>query len=187
MSAEKQEYRNGFLVTILGVKVIPRRRIYATNADRQRAYRKRVKMNVHFQSVSQRWETPADFFNELDAEFHFTLDVCALSQNAKCGNYFTPKTDGLKQEWAGVCWCNPPYGREIGAWVRKACESAQAGATVVCLLPACTDTAWWHNYVLNAAEVRFLRGRLKFGGSENSAPFPSVVIIFRPLAPETSG
>jgi phage N-6-adenine-methyltransferase len=116
---------------------------------------------VHFSSKTCLWETPQDFFDELDREFGFTLDVCALPENAKCQRYFTPDMDGLKQEWRGVCWMNPPYGREIGEWVRKAFESARRGATVVCLLPARTDTAWWHTYVMEATEVRFVRGRLR--------------------------
>jgi phage N-6-adenine-methyltransferase len=111
-------------------------------------------------------------------EFAFDVDVCALPENAKVGRYFTPQENGLAQEWRGVCWMNPPYGRGIGAWVRKAYESAQDGATVVCLLPARTDTAWFHDYC-QRGEIRFLRGRLKFGGSKNSAPFPSMVVIFR--------
>jgi phage N-6-adenine-methyltransferase len=135
---------------------------------------------VHFSSKTCLWETPQDFFDELNREFGFTLDVCALPENAKCQRYFTPAEDGLKQEWRGVCWCNPPYGREIGEWVEKAREAALAGATVVCLLPARTDTAWWHNHVMEATEVRFVRGRLRFGGGENSAPFPSAVVVFRP-------
>ena len=124
------------------------------------------------------WETPQDFFDRLDSEFHFDLDVCALPENAKCKRYFTPTQDGLLQDWRGVCWMNPPYGRKIGLWVRKAYETAvSGGGTVVCLLPARTDTAWWHDYAMKG-EVRFIRGRLKFGGSKNSAPFPSAVVIF---------
>lgn len=125
------------------------------------------------------WETPQDFFDRLDAEFHFDLDVCALPENAKCKRYFTPTQDGLLQDWRGVCWMNPPYGRKIGLWVRKAYETAvSGGGTVVCLLPARTDTAWWHDYAMKG-EVRFIRGRLKFGGSKNSAPFPSAVVVFK--------
>lgn len=138
------------------------------------------KLAVHFSSKTCLWETPQNFFDELDREFGFTLDVCALPENAKCLRYFTPEEDGLKQVWRGVCWCNPPYGREIGEWVAKAREASRAGATVVCLLPARTDTAWWHSHVMEATEVRFVRGRLRFGGGENSAPFPSAVVVFRP-------
>ena len=125
------------------------------------------------------WETPQDFFDRLDAEFHFDLDVCALPENAKCKRYFTPTQDGLLQDWRGVCWMNPPYGRKIGAWMKKAYEAAvHGGATVVCLVPARTDTAWWHEYAMQG-EIRFIRGRLKFGGAKNSAPFPSAVVVFK--------
>ena len=128
-------------------------------------------------SETDQWSTPQDLFNELDAEFGFELDVCADKANAKCSRYFTEADDGLAQTWSGVCWMNPPYGEAIGKWVQKARESAEAGATVVCLVPARVDTAWWwHN--CRYGEVRFLRGRLKFGGSETSAPFPSAVVIF---------
>lgn len=130
-------------------------------------------------SKSHEWETPQPLFDSLRREFPFALDVCALRSNAKCRRFFSPRVDGLKQAWRGVCWMNPPYGRQIGDWVRKAFESAQAGATVVCLLPARTDTAWWHDYA-RKGEVRFLRGRLKFSDSANSAPFPSAIVVFRP-------
>ncbi len=133
---------------------------------------------VHFSSEKIEWATPRDFFGELDKEFAFELDVCALPENAKCARYFTPEDDGLAQEWRGKCWMNPPYGREIGDWMRKAYESSQGGATVVCLVPARTDTAWWHDYAANG-EIRFIRGRLKFGGAKANAPFPSAVVIFR--------
>jgi phage N-6-adenine-methyltransferase len=135
---------------------------------------------VHFSSRNDVWETPWEFFAKLDAEFGFTLDVCALPENAKCTRYFTPDVDGLKQEWTGVCWMNPPYGRDIGKWVEKALVSARNGATVVCLLPARTDTSWWHSFVSHASEIRFIRGRIRFVGAESSAPFPSAVVVFRP-------
>ena len=119
------------------------------------------------------------FFDGLNNEFKFETDVCALKENAKCSNYFTPEMDGLAQSWTGVCWMNPPYGREISKWVKKAFESANQGAaTVVCLVPARTDTKWWHDYAING-EVRFIKGRLKFGGNKNNAPFPSAIVIFR--------
>ena len=133
-----------------------------------------------FSSRTDEWETPKDFFQKLDDEFHFDLDVCATPENAKCKRYFTKEQDGLKQEWKGMCWMNPPYGRQISLWVKKALDSARGGATVVCLLLSRTDTQWWHSYVIaHAAEVRFIKGRLKFGGSKNSAPFPSAVVVFR--------
>lgn len=134
---------------------------------------------VHFSSATEMWATPQGFFDCLDTEFGFQVDVCAIAENAKCARFFTPEEDGLAQEWAGICWMNPPYGRTIGHWMRKAYESSQAGATVVCLVPARTDTAWWHEYAMKG-EIRFIRGRLKFGGHKNSAPFPSAVVVFRP-------
>ena len=114
---------------------------------------------VMFSSKTDLWGTPQDLFDELDAEFHFDLDVCALPENAKCERYFTPEQDGLVQEWDGTCWCNPPYGRQIGKWVKKASE---CGTMVVMLVPARTDTKWFHDYIYDKAEVRFLRGRLHF-------------------------
>lgn len=135
---------------------------------------------VHFSSATDLWATPPDFFANLHAEFGFQIDVCAIPENAKCPWFFSPEENGLEQVWRGVCWMNPPYGRQIGKWVKKAHDSAREnGATVVCLLPARTDTRWWHEYVAHAADVRFVRGRLKFGGSRNSAPFPSAVVVFK--------
>lgn len=135
---------------------------------------------VMFSSKTDLWETPQEFFDCLNQEFHFELDVCALPENAKCNRYYTPEMDGLSSPWDGVCWCNPPYGREIGSWVRRAWLSSSAGNTVVMLLPARTDTRWFHDYIYGKAEIRFIRGRLKFGGSKNSAPFPSMVVIYKP-------
>lgn len=132
-------------------------------------------MEIHYSKKTAEWETPQDLFDALNAEFGFTLDVCATAENAKCKRYFTKEDDGLTQEWSGVCWMNPPYGDD--RWSKKAYESAEAGATVVCLIPGRLDTAaWWEYYA--KGEIRFLRGRLKFGGSENPAPFPSAVVIF---------
>ena len=130
-----------------------------------------------FTSNTDLWATPKSFFDKMNEEFDFELDVCANAENAKCDRYFTEEIDGLKQDWKGVCWMNPPYGREIGKWVKKAYESSLKGATVVCLLPARTDTKWWHDYCMKG-EIRLIRGRLKFGDSKNSAPFPSAVVIF---------
>lgn len=135
-------------------------------------------MNVHFSSETDLWSTPQATFDKLHEEFDFSLDVCAIPENAKCPCFFSPEQDGLKQEWHGICWMNPPYGREIGRWMRKAYESSRAGATVVCLVPARTDTAWWHDYAVKG-EIRFIRGRLKFGGQTNSAPFPSAIVVFK--------
>lgn len=141
------------------------------------------RLSTLFSSQTDQWPTPQWFFDALDAEFGFDVDVCASPDHAKCKRHFTPEMDGLKQRWTGVCWMNPPYGREIGRWVAKAYESAQQGATIVCLLPARTDTAWWHDFVMRAEEVRLLRGRLKFGNATAGAPFPSALVIFRPRRP----
>jgi phage N-6-adenine-methyltransferase len=138
-----------------------------------------MNMAVHYSSKTSLWETPQAFFDTLNREFGFELDVCALPENTKCARFFSPSDDGLKQHWKGVCWMNPPYGREIQHWVKKAYESSLEGATVVCLLPARTDTRWWHDFC-EKAERRFVRGRLKFGGVKDNAPFPNAVVIFRP-------
>lgn len=144
-----------------------------------------TRLAVHFSSATDDWATPQEFFDELDAEFDFTLDVCASDSNAKCGLYFTRDDDGLSQTWdAERCWMNPPYGREIKGWMRKAYGSSLEGALVVCLVPARTDTAWWHDYAAKATEIRFVRGRLRFGSAKHSAPFPSAVVVFRPRVAE---
>lgn len=134
-----------------------------------------------FSSKTDLWATPQDFFDKLNEEFKFDLDVCALPENAKCERYFTPEVDGLSQTWAGNVWCNPPYGREIGSWVKRGYLAAKnrIADVVVMLLPARTDTRWFHDYINGKAEIRFIRGRLKFGDSKNSAPFPSMVVVFR--------
>ena len=138
-------------------------------------------LNEHlFSSKSFDWETPQDFYDKLDREFHFTLDVCATKENAKCREYFTPEQDGLKQEWYGTCWMNPPYGKGIDRWMKKAVEAYKRGVEVVCLIPARTDTKWWHEWVMPyASEIRFIRGRLYFGGQEKPTPFPSVVVVYK--------
>lgn len=130
---------------------------------------------VLYSSESEVWETPQDLFNRLNDEFHFDIDVCATPENAKCSKFFSPLDDGLSQDWQGVCWMNPPYGKKIGVWMKKAME---AKTTVVCLVPSRTDTKWWHDYAMKADEIRFIKGRLKFGNSKNSAPFPSAIIVF---------
>jgi phage N-6-adenine-methyltransferase len=157
-----------------------RPRLYCSGACREAARRQRQRngTSVHFSSATAEWSTPQELFDELDAEFDFELDVCATAGNAKCNRYFTQADDGLAQKWRGVCWMNPPYGAGIGAWVRKAYESSLLGATVVCLLPARTDTRWWQDCCA-AGEVRFLRGRLRFNGANTGAPFPSAVVVFR--------
>ena len=134
-------------------------------------------MSIHFSSKTDLWATPTAFFENYNQKFNFELDVCATHENAKCAKYFTIDDDGLSKEWSGTCWMNPPYGREIIKWMEKAYKSSLNGATVVCLVPARTDTKWWHEYAAKGA-VEFIRGRLKFGAAKNSAPFPSAVVIF---------
>lgn len=136
-----------------------------------------MKTDLMFSSKTPEWATPQDLFDELNKEFNFTLDPCATKENAKCKKYYTKEDDGLSKDWYGeTVFMNPPYGREIGKWVKKAALSA---TTVVCLLPARTDTKWFHLYINNVAEIRFIKGRLKFGDSKNSAPFPSMIVIYK--------
>jgi site-specific DNA-methyltransferase (adenine-specific) len=136
----------------------------------------------HFSSARTDWETPPDLFRRLNQEFAFTVDVCATRINRKCATYFSARQDGLRQPWSGRCWMNPPYGRTIGQWVAKAVQESRRGALVVSLLPARTDTAWWHRGVMQAREIRLIQGRLRFVGARSPAPFPSAVAI---LAPRT--
>ncbi len=152
---------------------------------------------VHFSSEEMTWETPQALFDELNAEFHFTLDVCAMPETAKCLHYYTTpegyayarqfkgfaELDAFAHQWTGVCWMNPPYGRAIGQWMRKAYESSLEAATVVCLVPSRTDTRWWHDYA-RRGEIRYLQGRLRFGKAAAPAPFPSALVIFRAKAYE---
>lgn len=136
---------------------------------------------VLFFSANDVWETPQAFFDALDNEFGFTLDACALPENAKCDRYFTPQTDGLAQDWQGqTVFCNPPYGRKIAAWVEKCYrESRKPETKVVLLIPSRTDTRYFHRFIYKIArEIRFVKGRLKSGNSHNSAPFPSMAVIF---------
>ena len=139
-----------------------------------------------FTSNSDLWETPQDLFDKLNSIFHFDLDVCAVKENAKCKRFYTPEQDGLTKPWDGVCnWCNPPYGRQISEWVKKAYHTAEDGRIVVMLLPARTDTHWFHDYIYyGKSEIHFIRGRLKFGNSKNSAPFPSMIVVFKPRKKE---
>lgn len=131
-----------------------------------------------YSSKTDNWATPQDFFDEWNDKLGpFETDVCASKDNAKCAKYFDAEMDGLKQEWTGRCWMNPPYGREIGKWMKKAYESSLKGASVVCLVPARTDTRWWHDYAMKGTYF-LIKGRLKFGDSKNSAPFPSAVVFF---------
>lgn len=135
--------------------------------------------SVMYSSASDNWATPQALFNSLNAVFKFDLDAAAAKDNAKCQKYFTVVEDGLTQDWIGNVWLNPPYGRQIGAWVKKAYDEVMRGgaSSVVLLLPARTDTTWFHDYCKKGI-VFFLRGRLKFGNARNSAPFPSMIVIF---------
>ena len=130
-------------------------------------------------SNTDEWATPQYVFDEWNERYHFTLDPASSDDNAKCVNHYTKEDDGLHKPWGGqTVWLNPPYGKTIGQWVRKAYEESKQGATVVCLLPARTDTAWFHEYCLQG-EIVFIRGRLRFGGAKWNAPFPSMIVIFK--------
>ena len=137
-------------------------------------------MKVHFSSEDQTWETPQDFFDEINKEFNFTLDPCCTVETAKCDKFYTEEDDGLSQIWDNeTVFMNPPYGREIKHWIQKATEINRG--TVVCLIPSRTDTRYFHDYLYQKdnVELRFLKGRLKFGNAKNSAPFPSLLAIIR--------
>lgn len=141
------------------------------------------KMDVHYSSKDMEWETPRDLFDVLNDEFGFTLDPCATSQNAKCNKFFTIEDNGLHKDWSkDVVFMNPPYGKEIPRWVEKAYNEALCGATVVCLIPARTDTSYWHKYIMLADEIRFISGRVKFTNPFHrkpmAAPFPSCIVVF---------
>ena len=143
-----------------------------------------INRDALYTSNTDEWATPQDFFDGLDAEFHFTLDACARPENAKCESYYTPEQDGLSQPWPGRVWCNPPYGRTLPRWLAKAHEEIRSNAElIVMLIPARTDTKWFHEYVYQkpGVEIRFVKGRLKFGGAVYNAPFPSMIVIFRRL------
>jgi len=165
----------------------------ATSTERQRRFAQQrqaawqrlqslVAQRVYHKSKSLVWETPDDVFAAYDAEFHFTLDVCATADNAKCPRYFTPEMDGLVQDWGDdICWMNPPYGRQIGLWMEKAYLSSLAGATVVCYVPSRTGTVWWHAWVLGKAEVRYRQGRMTFVGAKDPVGFDSVAVVAWPF------
>ena len=141
-------------------------------------------MAIHealYSSRTDEWPTPQSFFDQLNAEFDFTLDPCASPANTKCAAYFTQEDDGLKQDWGSHrVFCNPPYGKTMRDWARKCYEASQQGAMVVLLAHSRTDTRWFHEWVYGKAELRFVKGRLKFGDGTQSAPFPSLVAIYRP-------
>jgi len=133
-------------------------------------------------SKTNEWETPQWFFNLLNTEFNFTLDPCATDNNHKCEKYFTISSNGLKQDWSNdIVFMNPPYGGHTGDWIKKSLNESKKGATVVCLIVSATDRSYWHDYIFPyAKQIRFIRGRLKFGEADSTAPFASAVIIFSP-------
>ena len=138
-------------------------------------------MKVHYSSKSNEWATPQHVFDKLDEEFEFDLDPASTKENAKCSKFFTIEDNGLEQDWGGYnVFVNPPYGRELKYWVKKSYkESLKPYTTVVMLIPARTDTRYWHKYIFGKAyEIRFVKGRIKFGDGKGSAPFPSAVIVF---------
>lgn len=144
-----------------------------------------MKTGAHLSQVPARtdWATPWPLFKKYDAIYGFTLDVCATEDNTKCRRFFTPEIDGLAQDWSGdVCWVNPPFGKEIGRWLGKAHWESKRGATAVCLVPARTDTYWWHEYA-EKGDYEFIRGRIKFEGAIHNAPFPCAIVVFLPPAP----
>ena len=137
-------------------------------------------MEVHFSSKTNEWNTPDDLYKTLHNEFNFTLDPCTNGKNNKCDKFYTEKENGLIQDWSkDIVFMNPPYGREISQWIEKAFKESLKGSKVVCLIPSRTDTKYWHDLIFNkASEIRFIKGRLKFGNSKNSAPFPSAIIVY---------
>ena len=137
--------------------------------------------SVLYSSATDEWPTPRAFFAKLNRRYRFTLDPCATPDNATCPLFFTKEEDGLKQDWGTHrVFCNPPYGRAIGAWVRKCFEASQSGALVALLVPARTDTRWFHDWIQGKAEIEFIRSRLRFGDAESGAPFPSMLAVYSP-------
>ena len=137
--------------------------------------------NIHFRQDSNEWSTPQDLFDQLNKEFGFTIDVAASESNAKCRRFYSKDDDGLAQDWQReVVWMNPPFGHQIKLWMAKAYKSSIDGAIVVCLVPARTDTRWFHRSLMNAAEIRVLDKRLRFSGAKAKAPFPAVIAVFKP-------
>lgn len=139
-----------------------------------------MKQEALFSSGNDEWPTPKALFDSLDSEFHFTLDPCATDDNHKCQKYYTKETNGLSKSWAGErVFCNPPYS-EIAKWVEKSFyESRNDNTLIVLLIPARTDTKYFHDYILYRSEIRFIKGRVKFGEAKFNAPFPSMIVVFR--------
>ena len=134
-----------------------------------------------FSSSSENWSTPMDLFELINSKYNFTVDVCADASNNKVKKYYNIQKDGLSQDWSNdVCWCNPPYGKNISKWIEKAYVESEKGTKIVMLLPSRTDTKWFHNFIYENknAKIEFIKGRLKFSGSNNSAPFPSMIVKF---------
>ena len=138
-------------------------------------------MKVHYMSRSNEWTTPPDLFNKLNLKYNFTLDPCCTKESALCDKYYTIEDDGLQKDWSGeIVFMNPPYGREIGKWIEKAYKESLKGAVVICLIPSRTDTKYWHNFIFPyASDIKFIKGRLKFGDGKNPAPFPSALVEFK--------
>jgi phage N-6-adenine-methyltransferase len=131
------------------------------------------------------YPTPQWLFDQYDAEFHFTIDVAASAHDTKCARFYTIHDDGLAQDWSqDVCWCNPPW-RGIERWVKKAYEESLRGATTIMLLPCRTDTHWWHHYIQPYAEIRWIKGRIKFDGWDDKVPFACAIFIFSPRLKES--
>lgn len=138
-----------------------------------------ARLEKQFESATTEWPTPDNLWLPLHEEFGFTLDVCATSENAKCEHYFTKEHDGLSRAWSGVCWMNPPYGRIMVQWLKKAVEETRNGVTTIALIPCRSNTGWWHDVVMKHGEVRFVRGRPKFGDAKEGLPWPLAIVIFR--------
>lgn len=138
-----------------------------------------ARLEKQFESATVEWATPQEIFTPLADEFCFTLDVAANSENAKCTNFLTIEQNGLASAWSGVCWCNPPYGRELSKWVRKAVWETWNGVTTVMLIPVRSNTAWWHDLCIPFGEIRFVKGRPKFGNADEGLPWPLAIIVFR--------
>ena len=164
------------------MKIVKRNtRILFLTTQFRRKIQKKMNTDIMFSSKTDLWSTPQDFFDKLNEEFNFNLDPCSTHENAKCKRHFTIVENGLEQDWSNSSvFCNPPYGKEIKKWVKKCYEeSKKENTNVVMLIPARTDTSYFHDYIYKKAkEIRFIRGRLKFGQAKNSAPFPSMVVVF---------
>jgi phage N-6-adenine-methyltransferase len=167
------EFRN---LAKIPIKEFKERIEVAKVKEEKITYNKLLRGDWYQMSETPEWETPQWLFDLLDKEFHFTVDVCASEQNYKCKKYYSKANNGLKKKWTGVCWMNPPYGREIKEWMQKARVASENGATVVCLVPARPDTEWWWENCIQG-EIRFIRGRLQWPNSDTAAPFPSAVVL----------